>query len=106
MAGLLFNVGAGGIGAGASVDQETRTGSRGKDEAGDAGALGNGDLDADAIGESEGVVAGMGLLVAVVKGRGIRGDTGARTGGQLGRDGQDGEIAIERAARAADVGEA
>ena len=48
----------------------------------------------------------MGFFRGVIKGRRIRRNAGAGTGGQLAGDGQNGEVAVEGATGSADVSEA
>ncbi len=67
---------------------------------------GHREFDTNAAAKREGVIAGVGFFVAVVEGGGIGCEARAGAGLEFGRGGQDGEVAIERAARAADVGQA
>ena len=95
----------GGVGAASGVDEETGGRSLGKAEAGDAGAVGDSKLDLDAISKGDSVVAGMGGFVCVVEGLGVEFAVLVRADGEVAGPGKDGEVSIERAARAADVGE-
>jgi hypothetical protein len=101
--GLLVD--DGGVGAAASVEQEARGRSSREIEAGDAGGVGDGDLDAYAVGERDSVVAGVGGFLGVIEGLGIEVAVDMRADGEIAGPGKDGDVSVERAAGAGEVGE-
>src|ERR1700733_2015264 len=55
------------IGAGACIDEQSSRNPLREDEASDACTIGNSDLDANAVGQRNGVVAGMGFFACVIE---------------------------------------
>ena len=100
-----FLVDDGGVGAAAGVEKKASGSSGGKTELCDAGVIGDGDCDLNAVGEGDRVVARMRDFVRVVEGLGVELTVLVRADGEVASPGKDGDVSIEWAAGAADVGE-
>src|SRR5580698_2661980 len=91
------------VGAASGVDEQARGLALREADAGDAGAVGDSERDFDSVAQGYGVVAGVRFFMRVIEGLGVAFERGCGRCGQLTCDGQDGDVAVERASGTAEV---